>query len=278
VAAAACLAIAREAKLRTDIDRESGERDRIIHNANRLWRLLDEHADASADARRMGMVRMLEEELGATSDTLDRLRVEIAPERARAMCARETMTQANLALVVHVAKNYQRRGVPMADLIQEGNISLVRAVERFDPEHGTRLGTYATAWLHRSIRRAVRTLGRTVRLPESAKNAQSHSVPIDEPVGQERLSLTDVLCEDDAIAPDDLAAREQVRSQARELLEGLSPQEAVVVRRRFGIEQDHAETLREIGEVLGVTRERVRQIEKLALDKLRRRLRHLAPE
>jgi RNA polymerase sigma factor (sigma-70 family) len=124
--------------------------------------------------------------------------------------------------------------------------------------------------------RTVRSLSRTVRLPESAKNAHSRSVPLDEPSGEERLSLTDVLCENDALAPDDAAAREQIRGRAREHLSSLSAREELVLRRRFGIERAEAQTLREIGEELGITRERVRQIEKAALDKLRRRMRGLA--
>ncbi len=139
------------------------------------------------------MVRMVEEELGQDGTTLSRVRQQMAAPRGRARDASDTMTQANLALVVHVAKSYRGRGVAMADLIQEGNITLMRAVERFDPDRGARLGTYATAWLHRSMQRTVRSLSRTVRLAESAKNARSRSVPIDEPLGEDRLSLTDLL-------------------------------------------------------------------------------------
>lgn len=282
-AAKECLAVASEAGVRAaaicavdgalSVPGGEPERDAIIQSLNRLWRLLDEHADALGDSRRTGMVGMVEEELGCDAPTLARIRCDMAGARARALHARQTMTRANLALVVSVAKVYRNRGVPMADLIQEGNISLWSAVEKFDPERGARLGTYATVWLHRSMRRTVRSLSRTVRLPESAKSARSRSVPIDEPVGQERLSLTDVLCHPDAIAPDDVAAREQIRSRARQHLSGLSAQEALVVRRRFGIEHPTALTLREIGVHLGLTRERVRQIEKSALDKLRRRMR-----
>jgi len=177
-----------------------------------------------------------------------------------------------------VAKSYRGRGVPMADLIQEGNITLMRAVERFDPDRGARLGTYVAAWLHRSLRRALRSLSRTVRLAESAKNARSCSVPIDEPLGEDRLSLTDVLCEDDAIAPDDVAVREQMRARARRHLDRLPPQEALVLRRHFGVGQPQAQSLRAIGDDLGVSRERVRQIKEAALGRLRCRMRRLAPD
>jgi len=275
-AASECLAVARALGLRLEADGDPGERDVAVKCVIRLWRLLDEHEDASREMRRIGMVRMVEEELRCDGAVLGRARERMAAARQRARDAREMLTQANLALVVHVAKSYRGRGVPMADLIQEGNITLMRAVERFDPDRGARLGTYATAWLHRSMRRTVRSLSRTVRLAESAKNARSCSVPIDEPLGENRLSLTDVLCPDDAIAPDDEAAREQLRECARQHIDKLPPQEALVVRRYFGVGQAQPETLQAIGDDLGVSRERVRQIKAAGLSKLKRRMGRLA--
>ncbi|MBW2458345.1 MAG: sigma-70 family RNA polymerase sigma factor [Deltaproteobacteria bacterium] len=277
-AASECLAIARAVGLRLEPDGDPDERDVAVKCAIRLWRLLDEHEDASQDMRRTGMVRMVEEELGHNGMALRHARQQMAAARGRARDASEMMTQGNLALVVYVAKSYRGRGVPMADLIQEGNITLMRAVERFDPDRGARLGTYATAWLHRSMQRAVRSLSRTVRLAESAKNARSCSVPIDEPLGEDRLSLTDVLYADDAVAPDDLAAREQLRGRARRHIDRLPPQEALVVRRYFGVGQSDTESLRAIGDDLGVSRERVRQIKEAALGKLKRRMRRLASD
>jgi len=274
-AATECLENAEQAGLRLEAEPGLAGRDAIVRSATRLWRLLDEHAEAREDGRRVALARIVEEELGADGETLARVRGEIAEIRAEAIRLREVMTRANLALVVHVAKAYNHRGVPLADLIQEGNIALIHAVERFDPERGCRLSTYATAWLQRAIYRSVRSLSRTVRLPESARGAKSRSVPIDQPMGEERLSLTDILIEPEALAPDDVAAREEIRARARELLDGLREQEALVIRRRFGIGDHPPMTLREVGEELGVTRERVRQVEKAALDKLRKRMRPL---
>lgn len=271
-----CLEIAHHAGLSVEAHPERSPREAVVRSATRLWRMLDEHAEAMADPRRRALARMVEEELAADAETLARVRHEMAETRAEAIRLRGVMTKANLALVVHVAKDYNHRGVPLVDLIQEGNIALMHAVERFDPERGCRLSTYATAWLQRAIHRTVRSLSRTVRLPESARGAKSRSVPIDEPMGEARLSLTDILIEPDALAPDDEAAREQIRSRARELLDGLRPQEAHVIRRRFGIGDRPPMTLREVGDELGVTRERIRQIEKAALDKLRGRMRPLA--
>ncbi len=277
-AARDCLRVAREAGITVaEDDPNTSEHDRILRPAKRLWRLLDELAEASVDAKRKAMVAMVQEELGlATSELLD-AHEQMASARRRAFDARSEMVNANLALVVSVAKSYRNRGVAFADLIQEGNISLMGAVEKFDPRRGVRLSTYATAWLKQSLYRAIRSLSRTVRLPESATDAQSHSVPLDTPSSDgDRLSLTDVLSDDSVTPPDDAAAREQIRRHARHLLDTLTDQESLVIRHRFGIERSNTETLREIGEQLGLTRERIRQIEKAALEKLRRRLRHSA--
>lgn len=275
-AASDCVLTAHEAGVPLEVHPERSSRDAIVRTATRLWRMLDEHAEATGDPRRGALAQMVEEELGADGETLQRAREGMAEMRAEALRLRGVMTRANLALVVYVAKSYNHRGVPLVDLIQEGNIALMRAVERFDPDRGFRLSTYATAWLQRAMARTVRSLSRTVRLPESAQGATSRSVPIDAPMGKGRLSLTDILIEPEALAPDDVAMREQIRARARELLEGLRPKEALVVRRRFGIGGEAPMTLQQIGDELGITRERVRQIEKGALDKLRGRMRPLA--
>ncbi|MEZ4444662.1 MAG: sigma-70 family RNA polymerase sigma factor [Polyangiaceae bacterium] len=276
-ATAECLVVAHRHRLALEVQPGPSPRDATVRCAIRLWRMLDEHAEAVSDPRRGALARMVEEELGADAEALSQVRRAMQETRSEAFRLRGVMTRANLALVVHIAKSYTGRGVPLADLIQDGNIALMHAVELFDPERGTRLSTYASAWLQRAMLRSVRSLSRTVRLPESARNARSDSVPIDEPFGEARLSLTDMLIAPDAIAPDDEAAREQIRARAREMLDQLKPQEAFVVRRRFGIDHDAALTLQEIGDELGITRERVRQIEKAALDKLKRRMRPLEP-
>jgi RNA polymerase sigma factor (sigma-70 family) len=277
-AATECLLVAQELEMALGTDPGRSSRDDVVRAATRLWRMLDEHAEASDNPRRRALARVVEEELGASAETLARVREAMAETRAEAMRLRGVMTRANLGLVVYVAKSYNHRGVPLGDLIQEGNIALMHAVERFDPDRGFRLSTYATAWLRRSMQRTVRSLSRTVRLPESARGAKSRSVPIDEPIGPARISLTDILIEPEALAPDDVAAREQIRARARDHLGDLRSKEAYVIRRRFGIGEHDPMTLREIGEELGITRERVRQIEKAALDKLRRRMRPLAAE
>jgi len=274
-----CHRIARQAGITLeDDDAAASERDRVFDGISRLWRLLDELAEAAADPERAPLVAVIEEELGRPAAALLAARAEMTAPRRRARDATTLMVSSNLALVVSMAKHYRGRGVPLADLIQEGNISLMRAASKFDPHRGVRLSTYAAAWLKQSLSRAVRSLSRTVRLPESAKNASSQSVPLDTLAAREsRLSLTDVLVDDGAIPPDDAAARAQIRRRARQLLDTLSEQEALIIRRRFGIGCERAESLREVGERLCLTKERIRQIEKAALDKLRRRLRQALP-
>src|SRR3954470_15253817 len=225
--------------------------------------------------------------------------------------AREHMVKANLRLVVNIARGYLGKGLCLEDLIEEGNLGLMRAVEGFDGMMDTRFSTYASYWIKQSIRRAVMNQGRPIRLPAYmvsllAKWKRATAVladrlgrtPTPEEVGKAlRLSkkkkgivaraievnnltayadgsqddgyaLDDVLTDDRSKAPDDLLIESDAMEQVMHRLDELDDRESTVIRMRFGLDPFDAMTLREVGENLGLTRERVRQIENQALLKL----------
>ncbi len=233
--------------------------------------------------------------------------------RARKGCqdSRERLVSTNLRLVVSVAKRFAGRGVPMLDLIQEGNLGLLKAVDRFDPERGYRFSTYATWWIRQAVARGLAAQGRAVRLPvhagealhkalaEAARLRQSlgreatadeigqslgisatqvsrvmgaaiDPLSLDSPVGEiEGASLGDVVADGQGPRPDEQALTHLSRLEVEQLLETLSSRERAVVRLRYGFADDRPHSLEEVARALSVTRERVRQIEKQSLTKLR---------
>ena len=229
--------------------------------------------------------------------------------------ARERMINANLRLVVTIARDYVNLGVPLLDLISEGNIGLTKAVERFDPAKGAKLSTYAMWWIKQSIKRALANQGKTIRLPVHLvdKTAKVRRIalrmsdelgrePTDEELGDElgiegekvarlkRLgirpaSLESPIGDDDATAFGELIADEEAESPFESLrdknlffemdglLNVLDKREKKIIAQRFGLDGQEPKILEEIGESLGVTRERIRQLQNTALTKLRRALR-----
>jgi RNA polymerase primary sigma factor len=225
--------------------------------------------------------------------------------------ARAALTDANLRLVVSVARRYSNRGVPLIDLIQEGNLGLLRAVEKFDWRRGFKFSTYATWWIRQAVSRAIADDARTIRIPvhlydvvnrmariSSQLHQELGREPTDEEVGEalqisaERVRelnqvlpqpisldgfvgddqdtrLSDVVADENSVNLESVAEHRLLAEQIRDTLMTLTPRERQVIERRFGLTDDHDETLTAIGREIGVTRERIRQIESTALRKLR---------
>jgi RNA polymerase primary sigma factor len=226
-------------------------------------------------------------------------------------CAREHMVKANLRLVVNIARGYLGKGLSLEDLIEEGNLGLMRAVEGFDGMMDTRFSTYASYWIKQSIRRAVMNTGKPIRLPAYMVSLLSKwrratavladrlgRAPTHEEVGKAlRLSKKKVgivakairinnltphseNADDDGPALDDVLTDDRSKAAEMQLIEAddldrifehlgaLEEREATVIRMRFGLDSFRPMTLREVGENLGLTRERVRQLENQALQKL----------
>ncbi|MEX2245882.1 MAG: sigma-70 family RNA polymerase sigma factor [Dehalococcoidia bacterium] len=233
--------------------------------------------------------------------------------REKAQRAEEHMVNANLRLVVSVAKKYAGRGMPLMDLIQEGNGGLMRAVEKFEHRRGFRFSTYATWWIRQAVGRAIADKGRTIRLPihiteliskysqarerlfqrlgrepkttelskimgmppdkvrEAARALRQSVVSLETPVGEEEEGTLGSVLEDVmAPSPEEEASRQLLRERVRSALDVLTPRERTVIELRFGIKDGRPRTLDIVGNELGVTRERARQIEAQALEKLRR--------
>jgi len=273
----------------------------------------DENAVNATDAGESDAVMTYLREIGRVPMITHEREIELAQRIEEG--DRDAMKQfilANLRLVVSIAKRYVGRGLTLLDLIQEGNIGLIRAVQRYDWRRGHRFSTHATWWIRQAISRAVADKGRTIRLPVYVNTALNRirrerqrllqelgrepteqeladatgldpvrmvelqaapgaPVSLELPVGEdEEQELGDVLADTESASPEDIATTQTLKDEVQRVLEAvLTPRERLVLQLRFGLGNGQAHPLEQVGRELGITRERVRQIEAGALAKLR---------
>ncbi|MFN4294309.1 MAG: sigma-70 family RNA polymerase sigma factor [Thermoflexales bacterium] len=262
-------------------------------------------------AQRMERGREAREQLQSDPNLTpeDRERLEMLVEDG--MAAREHLINANSRLVISVAKKYIGRGVPFLDLIQEGNIGLIRAAKKFDWRRGHKFSTYATWWIRQAVTRAIADQGRTIRVPvhmgdqinrllrashqltqelgrdptvaelaealnvtvrkaEQMIQVARRPISLETPTDDEEESvLGDFIPDEDSPAPVEMVTNQMLREQLADILDTLPPREVRILQLRYGLLDGETYTLEEVGRKLGVTRERVRQIEAQALSRLR---------
>jgi RNA polymerase primary sigma factor len=255
--------------------------------------------------REIGQVKLLtpEEEIELAE------RIKLGDEQAR-----ELMIKANLRLVVKIARDYEGLGLPLLDLISEGNIGLMKGVERFQPDKGAKLSTYAAWWIKQSIKRALANQSKTIRLPLHVEQKMAHvrkaevrlretlgrvatdeevaddleldprrlrryreasraMVCLDSPIGgDDPTPLLEIVADENATAPSDELVKDNDNDLVQEVLATLNAREKKILMMRFGLDDGRSKTLEQISEHFDITRERIRQLQEQALEKMRVRI------
>jgi RNA polymerase primary sigma factor len=261
--------------------------------------------------KRAAAIRAIEEEMGMPAREIERRVKTVLEKKAQVASIRNRFVEANLRLVVAIARKHSGKGLSLFDLIQEGNMGLIRAVDKFDYRFGFRFATYASWWIRQAITRSLSDHSRTIRVPvhmvemikklnqaersvqyrlgrkptlaeiaaemnttvERAQvilNVVKEPASLDAPLpGSEEFSVADLIHNEHSPDPEEESIGHQFQEETRRILATLTPREEKIIRLRFGINEKSDYTLEETGNVFGVTRERIRQIENAALKKLR---------
>ncbi len=283
-----------------------------------IRRSADAHSDKAEDVRSLpsserSAIKLYLQEIGKTDLLTPAQEVELANRIKKGdQEARQMMIQANLRLVVKIAHDYSNFGLPLLDLISEGNIGLIKAVERFDPEKGGKLSTYAAWWIKQSIKRALANQSKTIRLPvhlvdkiakirktaaalaeelgrepsddeiaeevgmpvnkiAHLKSVSVRPTSLDAPVGEgEDTNFGELVGDENAETPFESLHSKSLSTDVAEMLADLDERESEIIKLRFGLTGERALTLEEVGQRFDITRERVRQLQNIALQKMRR--------